>query len=129
MDTSKSAPIAWPIAKLLDLILGANETHTYKKAELKSLLQFHRQGQEPLRDDEISILSGVLELGNKRVDSMMTPLKVNSEWRADPCADPTSALGRCYRQRRRCARPQKTGVLVRMVSSFSSTMAKLRIDC
>lgn len=69
------APIAWPIAKLLDYILGANETHTYKKAELKSFLQFHRQGEEPLHDDEISILSGVLELGNKRADTIMTPLK------------------------------------------------------
>lgn len=78
-DTPKSAPIAWPIAKLLDLVLGANEANTYKKAELKSFLQFHRQGQEPLQDDEISILSGVLELGNKRAESIMTPLKVNFE--------------------------------------------------
>lgn len=30
-----TAPIAYPIAKLLDWILGANDTHTYKKAELK----------------------------------------------------------------------------------------------
>ncbi|KAF9026831.1 DUF21-domain-containing protein [Hymenopellis radicata] len=51
------APVAWPIAKLLDWILGANETHTYKKAELKSFLQFHRTGEEPLRDDEINILN------------------------------------------------------------------------
>ena len=78
-DTPKSAPIAWPIAKLLDYILGKNETHTYKKAELKSFLQFHRQGQEPLRDDEISILNGVLELGNKRAETIMTPMKVNQE--------------------------------------------------
>ncbi|KAK1218264.1 hypothetical protein PQX77_014637 [Marasmius sp. AFHP31] len=63
------APIAWPIAKLLDWALGANEAHTYKKAELKSFLQFHRTGEEPLRDDEISILNGVLELNNKRVSS------------------------------------------------------------
>jgi len=34
-----SAPIAWPIAKLLDRVLGNSETHTYKKAELKSFLQ------------------------------------------------------------------------------------------
>lgn len=46
----------------------------YKKAELKSLLKFHSTGAEPLRDDEISILSGVLELGSKRIESVMTPL-------------------------------------------------------
>ncbi|CCL98919.1 uncharacterized protein FIBRA_00926 [Fibroporia radiculosa] len=68
------APIAYPIAKLLDYILGINEAHTYKKAELKSFLAFHRQGEEPLRDDEISILNGVLELNNKHVESIMTPM-------------------------------------------------------
>ena len=72
------APIAWPIAKLLDWILGANEAHTYKKAELKSFLQFHRHGEEPLRDDEINILNGVLELNTKRVEQIMTPMKVGS---------------------------------------------------
>lgn len=47
-------PIAYPIAKLLDYVLGQDEGHTYKKAELKSFLQFHREGEEPLRDDEVS---------------------------------------------------------------------------
>lgn len=28
-------------------------TGRYKKAELKSFLQFHREGEEPLRDDEV----------------------------------------------------------------------------
>ncbi|KAL0950526.1 hypothetical protein HGRIS_007334 [Hohenbuehelia grisea] len=69
------APVAWPIAKLLDWVLGANETHTYKKAELKSFLQFHRTGEEPLRDDEINILNGVLELSNKKLEQIMTPMK------------------------------------------------------
>ncbi|KAH7906898.1 hypothetical protein BJ138DRAFT_566920 [Hygrophoropsis aurantiaca] len=69
------APIAYPIAKLLDRVLGANEAHTYKKAELKSFLQFHRTGEEPLRDDEISILNGVLELNTKNVETIMTPMR------------------------------------------------------
>ncbi|KAJ7776344.1 hypothetical protein B0H16DRAFT_1506412 [Mycena metata] len=69
------SPIAYPIAKLLDWVLGTNETHTYKKAELKSFLQFHRTGEEPLRDDEISILNGVLELNTKNVESIMTPMR------------------------------------------------------
>jgi len=69
------APIAWPIAKLLDYVLGKSDVHTYKKAELKSFLQFHRTGEEPLRDDEISILNGVLELNTKRVERIMTPMK------------------------------------------------------
>ncbi|KAG1756220.1 uncharacterized protein EDB91DRAFT_1091253 [Suillus paluster] len=69
------APVAYPIAKLLDHALGQNEAHTYKKAELKSFLQFHRTGEEPLRDDEISILNGVLELNTKNVETIMTPIK------------------------------------------------------
>jgi metal transporter CNNM len=70
------APIAWPVAKLLDYVLGVHGAHTYKKAELKSFLQFHRTGEEPLRDDEISILNGVLELNTKNVEEIMTPIKV-----------------------------------------------------
>lgn len=69
------APIAWPIAKLLDRVLGADEEHTYKKAELRSFLQFHRQGEEPLRDDEIKILNAVLELNTRSVVEIMTPIK------------------------------------------------------
>ena len=34
-----------------------------------------RQGEEPLRDDEIAILNGVLELNTKSVMKIMTPLK------------------------------------------------------
>ncbi|KAJ7464221.1 hypothetical protein B0H11DRAFT_2240622 [Mycena galericulata] len=69
------SPVAYPIARLLDFVLGIHGTHTYKKAELKSLLQFHRTGEEPLLDDEISILNGVLELGGKSVEEIMTPME------------------------------------------------------
>ncbi|KAJ3877619.1 hypothetical protein F5051DRAFT_407942 [Lentinula edodes] len=81
------SPIAYPIAKLLDKVLGANESHTYKKAELKSFLQFHRTGEEPLRDEEISILNGVLELNTKSVESIMTPMKDVVKLSADTILD------------------------------------------
>ncbi|KAJ3997193.1 hypothetical protein F5050DRAFT_1799207 [Lentinula boryana] len=81
------SPIAYPIAKLLDKVLGANEAHTYKKAELKSFLQFHRSGEEPLRDDEISILNGVLELNTKSVEEIMTPIKDVVKLSADTILD------------------------------------------
>lgn len=84
---SCAAPIAWPIAKLLDYVLGASEQHTYKKAELKSFLQFHRTGEEPLRDDEIAILNGVLELNTKNVETIMTPLKDTVILSADTILD------------------------------------------
>jgi CBS domain containing-hemolysin-like protein len=71
-----SAPIAYPIAKILDCVLGAGRHQTYKKAELKSFLQFHRTGEEPLRDEELVILNGVLELNTKEVERIMTPLRV-----------------------------------------------------
>ena len=49
-------------------------------------MAFHRHGEEPLRDDEISILNGVLELNNKHVEELMTPMEVNnsSHWRRRP---------------------------------------------
>ncbi|KAF8959832.1 hypothetical protein BDZ97DRAFT_1922625 [Flammula alnicola] len=69
------SPCAYPIAKLLDYVLGADTHHMYKKAELKSFLQFHRSAEEPLRDDELAILNGVLELNTKDVEMIMTPLR------------------------------------------------------
>ena len=68
--------MAYPTAKILDWILGADKRQLYKKAELKSFLQFHKAAEEPLREDEIAILNGVLELNTKNVESIMTPLRV-----------------------------------------------------
>jgi len=76
MKLTFKAPIAWPIAKLLDCVLGGKEHTTYKKPELRSFLQFHRTGEDPLRDDEIAILNGVLELSTKKVEEIMTPMAV-----------------------------------------------------
>ncbi|GAA5971081.1 hypothetical protein JCM11641_004136 [Rhodosporidiobolus odoratus] len=69
-------PIAYPIAKLLDYLLGEEQGVTYKKAELKTFVGLHRQfGTETLNDDEVTIISSVLELGDKSVKDIMTPLE------------------------------------------------------
>ncbi|KAI0259627.1 hypothetical protein BC834DRAFT_974107 [Gloeopeniophorella convolvens] len=47
----------------------------YKKAELKSFLQFHRRGEESLRDDEISTLNRVLVLNTKSAEAVTVPMK------------------------------------------------------
>ncbi|GAA5974567.1 hypothetical protein JCM21900_001746 [Sporobolomyces salmonicolor] len=69
-------PIAYPIAKLLDYLLGEEQGTLYKKAELKTFVGLHRQfGEETLNDDEATIISSVLELNDKSVASIMTPLE------------------------------------------------------
>ncbi|KAJ6533586.1 hypothetical protein B0H19DRAFT_1272231 [Mycena capillaripes] len=65
--------VACPLARLLDLVLGTHETHTHKK--VKCFLAFHRTGDEPLRDEEIGILNGVLELSIKTVEEIMMLIK------------------------------------------------------
>jgi metal transporter CNNM len=69
------SPIAWPTAKVLDWVLGEEGGNTYSKPELRTFLQFHRTAEHALRDDEISILNGVLSLGEKKVTEIMTPMK------------------------------------------------------
>lgn len=72
------APVTWPIAKLLDRILGEDHGTTYKKAGLKTLVTLHQTiGSTPgdrLNEDEVTIISGVLDLKTKSVGSIMTPM-------------------------------------------------------
>ncbi|KIY01578.1 uncharacterized protein Z520_03130 [Fonsecaea multimorphosa CBS 102226] len=72
------APVAWPTAKLLDYLLGEDHGTTYKKAGLKTLVSLHRNlgdaGQQ-LNADEVTIISAVLDLKDKPVGSIMTPME------------------------------------------------------
>lgn len=86
------SPLTWPIAQVLDWVLGKEGPTTYKKAELRSFLQFHRNPNSktgsyttdpdaaalPLSDEEIGILNGVLGLNDKKVTDIMTPIEVSS---------------------------------------------------
>jgi metal transporter CNNM len=70
------APIAWPTAKLLDWSLGEDHGTTYKKAELKTFVSLHQQlGTENLNDDEVTIIRAVLDLNDKTVEDVMTPIQ------------------------------------------------------
>lgn len=69
-------PIAYPIAKLLDFILGESHGTTYKKAELKSFVRLHGLiGEDLLNQEEITMINSVLELSDKQVLEIMTPLE------------------------------------------------------
>ncbi|KAF9065354.1 hypothetical protein BDP27DRAFT_62094 [Rhodocollybia butyracea] len=82
-----TAPISYPIARCLNYALGANTLHTYKKSQLKSFLHFHQTGVEPLIEAEIGILNGALELGDKFIETMMTPMKDVFQIDADAILD------------------------------------------
>ncbi|SCU99858.1 LAME_0G05974g1_1 [Lachancea meyersii CBS 8951] len=68
-------PVAYPVALLLDWILGEDHGTMYKKSGLKTLVTLHRtMGVERLTKDEVVIISAVLDLKEKKVNEIMTPL-------------------------------------------------------
>ncbi|KIW90559.1 uncharacterized protein Z519_09206 [Cladophialophora bantiana CBS 173.52] len=71
------APVAWPTAKLLDYLLGEDHGTVYKKTGLKTLVSLHRslgEASQRLNADEVTIISAVLDLKDKPVGSIMTPM-------------------------------------------------------
>lgn len=70
-------PIAWPTAKLLDWLLGEDHGTVYKKSGLKTLVTLHKslgEADERLNQDEVTIISAVLDLKRKPVEDVMTPM-------------------------------------------------------
>ncbi|XP_052149791.1 DUF21 domain-containing protein At2g14520-like isoform X1 [Oryza glaberrima] len=70
-------PVAYPISKLLDHLLGKGHTALFRRAELKTLVTLHGneagKGGE-LTHDETTIIAGALELTEKKAKDAMTPL-------------------------------------------------------
>ncbi|KAK9163594.1 hypothetical protein Syun_004496 [Stephania yunnanensis] len=70
-------PIAYPISKLLDLLLGHGHVALFRRAELKTLVDFHGneagKGGE-LTHDETTIIQGALELSEKTASDAMNPI-------------------------------------------------------
>ena len=72
-----TAPVSWPIAKLLDWLLGEDHGTLYKKSGLKTLVTLHKSlgdVDERLNQDEVTIISAVLDLKRKPVEEVMTPM-------------------------------------------------------
>ena len=71
------APVSWPTAKFLDYLLGEEHGTVYKKAGLKTLVSLHKSmgevGQQ-LNADEVTIISAVLDLKDKAIGTIMTPM-------------------------------------------------------
>lgn len=84
-------PVAWPTAKLLDYLLGEDHGTTYKKAGLKTLVTLHKtlgsSPEERLNQDEVTIISAVLDLKDKPVGSIMTPMNDVFTMSADAVLD------------------------------------------
>ncbi|TVY27270.1 Protein MAM3, partial [Lachnellula hyalina] len=85
------APIAWPTAQLLDWALGEDHGTTYKKSGLKTLVTLHKTlGSSPtdrLNQDEVTIISAVLDLKEKAVGDIMTPMEDVFTMSADTILD------------------------------------------
>ncbi|XVE48649.1 hypothetical protein DITRI_Ditri01bG0019000 [Diplodiscus trichospermus] len=70
-------PLAYPISKLLDFLLGHGHVALFRRAELKTLVNMHGneagKGGE-LTHDETTIIAGALELTEKTAKDAMTPI-------------------------------------------------------
>ncbi|CAL5428708.1 unnamed protein product [Camellia sinensis] len=70
-------PVAYPISKLLDFLLGHGHVALFRRVELKTLVDLHGneagKGGE-LTHDETTIIAGALGLTEKTASDAMTPI-------------------------------------------------------
>lgn len=72
-------PVAYPVGKLLDAMLGKEHATFFRRNELSAFVELHQdvsiENPDPLQADEIRIIQGVLKLRLKTVKSIMTSLE------------------------------------------------------
>ncbi|KAH8113053.1 DUF21-domain-containing protein [Phellopilus nigrolimitatus] len=69
--------VSWPIAKLLEFILGPHHGIIYRRGELKELIAMHGSMNPlggDLRKDTVTIIGATLDLQDKTVPQAMTPI-------------------------------------------------------
>jgi len=68
------SPLAWPISKLLDLILGDEFGLVYTNRELRNLVELHTM-EGDLPTESAGIMTGALDFSKLTVESVMTEWK------------------------------------------------------
>lgn len=67
-------PVCWPIAKILDKVLGDEMATVYSKRELMKIVEEHEESEESdVKEDEERIIKGALTFADKKVEDVMTP--------------------------------------------------------
>ena len=79
--------IAWPISKVLDVVLGEDHGTYYKRTELKELLGLHSKkshiergenhniDENWLTDEEVIVIKGALDMQSKIVKNIEVPIE------------------------------------------------------
>lgn len=70
-------PISWPLAKLLDWLLGEQHGALLRRAQLTAFVDLHAEGEQwggELTVDETNVITGALKLSAKPAVLAMTPL-------------------------------------------------------
>ncbi|OAX41806.1 DUF21-domain-containing protein [Rhizopogon vinicolor AM-OR11-026] len=70
--------VAWPVAKLLELVLGPHHGIMYRRGELKELIALHSSMSSlggDLKTDTVTIIGATLDLQEKVVKQAMTPIE------------------------------------------------------
>jgi len=71
-------PLAWPMAKLLDRILGTSEGDYMRREEMSTFIglhaHLHKENEEPLINSEVKLLKGALSLMGKHALDIATPI-------------------------------------------------------
>mmetsp|Transcript_20191 Transcript_20191/g.56245 ORF Transcript_20191/g.56245 Transcript_20191/m.56245 type:complete len:781 (+) Transcript_20191:38-2380(+) len=71
------APVAWPVGKLLDFVLGSNHSELFRRHQLMALVDVHGSTAGfggSLTEAEVLVIRGALDLTSKTASKSMTPL-------------------------------------------------------
>ncbi|PIR67121.1 MAG: hypothetical protein COU51_00280 [Parcubacteria group bacterium CG10_big_fil_rev_8_21_14_0_10_36_14] len=67
-------PVCWPIARVLDKLLGEEMATIYSKKELMKIVEEHEDSvASDVKEEEERIIKGALTFADKKVSNIMTP--------------------------------------------------------